>query len=142
MSLKHLCVGAILLIGGGTLGLAYSSSSPGVKSVTRIHLENGADAALTFLAIGVSEEALKTAENRLCRPLPPDSVYSAVLSRPGNYWVRAEVETDGYRLERILGPIRLANGVSDWRFHTLDSGPLYSMGANGVSPVPLSNAAL
>ena len=101
----------------------------GDKHYVRIHLENEGDAPVTFLAIGPSEAALETAQNRLSRPLPPKAVYSVSLSRPGNYWVRAEVETEGYTVERIEGPLRAQRGVLDWRFKEVDARPLYAAAA-------------
>lgn len=96
------------------------------KGYTRMHLQNESDANITFLAIDVSEDALSNAENRLLKPLAPDAVYSAVLSRPGNYWVRTEVETDGYIVQRVAGPVRVSRGVLDWPLEKIDATPLYS----------------
>lgn len=95
------------------------------KGYTRMHLQNESDADITFLAISTSEEALSNAENRLLKPLAPDAVYSAVLSRPGNYWVRTEVETDGYIVQRLDGPLRVSRGVHDWSLQKIDAAPLY-----------------
>ena len=108
-------------------GLILGSCSPEpTKGIIRIHLANEGDSALTFLAIDTSEAALATAVNRLAKPLPPNAVYSAVLSRSGNYWVRAEVETDGYTLERIEGPVRVGRGVATLPLRQVDARPLYA----------------
>lgn len=112
---------------GCTLLLFLSSCAPeSAKGFTRIHLANEGGAALTFLAIDTSEPGLATAVNRLSKPLPPHAVYSAVLSRPGNYWVRTEVETDGYTIERIEGPIRVSRGVATLPLKRVDAQPLYA----------------
>ncbi|MDP2323987.1 MAG: hypothetical protein Q8N51_08155 [Gammaproteobacteria bacterium] len=116
-------------------GLNLTSCSPApTKGIIRIHLGNEGDTALSFLAIDTSEAALATAANRLAKPLPPHAVYSAVLSRSGNYWVRAEVETDGYTVERIEGPVRVGRGVATLPLKQVDARPLY------LSSVPYSPA--
>lgn len=115
------------------LGTASGCDLEPATSVTRFHLENGSNAPLTFFAIGVSEQELAEAKNRLVRPLEPDSIYSAFLNRPGNYWVRAEFEESGHIIERIEGPLRVSRGISDWRFTALDARPLYE-GQGPVAP--------
>ena len=102
-------------------GCGLESTAP----VTRLHLKNASDAPVTFFAIGVSEQEVALADNRLSQPLKPDSVYSALLTRPGNYWVRTEFEENGHVIERIEGPMRVSRGISDWHFTTLDARPLY-----------------
>lgn len=139
MVFKHLRHTAALALAGLTIALLAGCSAPDSKGFTRMHLENDSDTAVTFLAIGTSEVALEHAENRLAQPLPPHAVYSAVLSRPGNYWVRTEVETDGYMIKRVEGPVRLGRGVSNWQFNQIDSGPLYPGPRDGL--VTLSQAS-
>ena len=114
-----------------SLGMTTGCGLDSPTSFTRLHLENASDAPVTFFAIGVSEQEVVEADNRLPHPLEPDSVYSALLTRPGNYWVRAEFEEGGHVIERIEGPMRVSRGVSDWQFTTLDARPLYE----GQSPV-------
>ena len=130
MLLKRLRFPFALLVVCGVVVLQSGELTHDSRGFTRVHLENASDSTLTFLAIGTSEGALATAENRLSGPLPPRAVYSAVVSRPGNYWIRTEVETEGYTLERIEGPIRLHRGVCQWRFSELDARPLYTTGAS------------
>lgn len=120
---------AITLLG---LGVATGCGLNPAAPVTRLHLENASDAPVTFFAIAVSEQEVAAAANRLTHPLEPDSVYSALLARPGNYWVRAEFEADGHVIERIEGPMRVSRGISDWQFSTLDARPLYE-GQNSVT---------
>lgn len=114
--------------------------SEDTQSFTRLHLENETRDSVTFLAISASEAELKTAENRLSHPLPPRAVYSAIVPRPGNYWVRTEIDADGYTIERVEGPVRLGRGVHDWRFQQVDARPLYSSletdGAAYLAPGP------
>lgn len=122
-----------------SLLLAAGCTPEASKNYTRMHLQNQSDTVVTFLAIEVTEEALADAGNRLPKPLPPDSVYSAVLSRPGNYWVRTQVETEGYIVERIEGPVRVSRGVLDWRFEKVDGGPIYGDAVAG-RPMVLAGA--
>ena len=119
------------------LGVATGCGINSTASVTRLHLENASDAPVTFFAIGVSEQEVAAAANRLTQPLEPDSVYSALLARPGNYWVRAEFEVGGHVIERIEGPMRVSRGISDWQFTTLDARPLY----DGQNCATVQNAA-
>lgn len=106
--------------------LALSGCGGPEKQVfTRIHLANGSDSELVYLAIADSEMAVSVASNRLSHPLPPHTVYSAVLSRPGNYWVRTELESEGSTIRRIEGPIRLGRGIHQWEFTGEDEKPLY-----------------
>lgn len=112
----------LLLLG---FGLASGCGNSEPASVTRLHLENASDSPVTFIAVGFSEEDVEQAPNRLPKPLEPDSVYSALLSRPGNYWVRTEFEERGHTIERIEGPFRVSRGILDWQFTTLDVRPLY-----------------
>ncbi|MBX3176460.1 MAG: hypothetical protein KF886_03800 [Candidatus Hydrogenedentes bacterium] len=131
---------ALLLVSGVFPLVIGCSSSQDPQTFTRLHLENESREPVTFLAIGTSEADLATAENRLSQPLPPRAVYSAIVSRPGNYWVRAEIEAEGYTIERIEGPVRLGRGVHDWRFQQVDARPLYSgresAGAASAPPGP------
>jgi len=107
------------------LSLGAGCGTSDSASVTRIHLENASDSPITLIAVGLSEQDVERAANRLPKPLEPDSVYSAVLTRPGNYWVRAEFKEGGHTIERIEGPFRVSRGILDWRFTTLDVRPLY-----------------
>lgn len=136
MKLASLRGCAALLLAGLLAGVMGGCSAPAYKGVSRIHLVNQGDEAVTFLAIGTSEDALGTAGNRLTRPIPAKSVYSAVLSRPGNYWIRTGVETDGYIVERLEGPIRVGEGVANWEFKKVDSRPLYAAIANAAHGAP------
>ena len=99
------------------------------QDFTRIHLANGSSSAVVYLAIEDSEMAAAQAANRLAQPLPPRAIYSAVLSRPGNYWVRTETEAGGSTIRRIEGPIRLGRGVHNWEFTREDEKPLYEASA-------------
>ncbi len=108
--------------------LAAGCGEPDTTSVTRLHLENASDAPVTFIAVGVSEQEVAVAANRLPKPLEPSSVYSAILSRPGNYWVRTEFQEGGHTIQRIDGPLRISRGILDWQFTTLDVRPLYESG--------------
>ena len=92
---------------------------------TRMHLANTSGSTVVFLAIENSEAAVKTAPNRLAQPLPTSAVYSAVLPRTGNYWVRTETQSQGSTLQRIVGPIRIGRGIQDWEFTRDDEAPLY-----------------
>lgn len=92
---------------------------------TRVHLANGSDATLVFLAIETSESGATEAVNRLSHPLPPTAVYSAVLPRPGNYWIRTETEEGDAVVRRVIGPVRLGRGVYDWEYTPQDEVPLY-----------------
>ena len=106
-------------------GLSAGCGTSDFASVTRIHLENASDSPLTLIAVGFSEQDVEQAANRLPKPLEPYSVYSALLTRPGNYWVRTEFEKGGHTIERIEGHLRVSRGILDWRFTTLDVRPLY-----------------
>lgn len=113
----------ILMLLGFGLSAGCGASDP--ASVTRLHLENASDSPVTFIAVGFSERDVEQASNRLPKPLEPASVYSALLSRPGNYWVRTEFEEGGHTIERIEGPLRVSRGILNWQFTTLDVRPLY-----------------
>lgn len=108
-----------------TIGTTSGCSLESAPSVTRLHLENASDIPVTFFALGNSEQEVAAADNRLLRPLEPDGVYSALLVRPGNYWLRAQFEQGGHVIERIVGPIRFSRGISAWQFETLDEQPIY-----------------
>lgn len=95
------------------------------QDYTRVHLANGSNAALIFLAIETSESRATEAVNRLAHPLPPTAVYSAVLPRPGNYWIRTETEEGDAIVRRVIGPVRLGRGVYDWEYTPQDEVPLY-----------------
>lgn len=99
------------------------------QDFTRVHLANGSDAALVFLAIETSESGATEAANRLSHPLPPTAVYSAVLPRPGNYWIRTETEVGDAIVRRVIGPVRLGRGVYDWKYTREDEVPLYPSGS-------------
>lgn len=100
---------------------------------TRMHLTNVSGSTVVFLAIEDSELAVKMAPNRLAQPLPPSAVYSAVLPRTGNYWVRTETQSEGSTLQRIVGPIRIGRGIQDWEFTRDDEMPLYLAPLGGKS---------
>ena len=106
-------------------GLASGCENSEPASVTRLHLENASDSPLTVVAVGLSQQDVEQAANRLPKPLEPDSIYSALLTRPGNYWVRTEFEEGGHTIERIEGPFRVPRGILDWQFTALDVRPLY-----------------
>ncbi len=134
---------SLLLLGFGlSAGCGVSESA----TVTRLHLENASDSPLTFIAVGFSEHEVEKASNRLPKPLEPDSVYSAILSRPGNYWVRMEFEEGGHTIERIAGPLRVSRGILDWQFTALDVRPLYEGhdqdGSNAGGAVKRSGLAI
>lgn len=128
------------------LGLGAGCGGEAPPSFTRLHMENSSGAPVTFFAIGISEREVEGAPNRLLQPLEPDSVFSALLTRPGNYWVRAEFESGGHVIERIEGPMRVSHGVSDWQFNTLDVRPLYeghdAKSIKTPAPPLLQNVAL
>jgi len=129
------CPALHALLAASAVALITGCGVETTAPVTRLHLENASDAQVTFFAIDVSEQAVVDADNRLSQPLEPDSVYSALLTRPGNYWVRAEFEYGGHVIERIEGPMRVSRGISDWQFTTLDARPLYE----GQKPAPAQN---
>ena len=121
----------VLCTWGLTLLAGCSQSEP--QRFTRMHLANGSDATLVFLAIETSEMEASSASNRLAKPLPPETVYSAVLPHPGNYWVRTETEVEGAIVRRIEGPVRLAQGIVSWEYRAEDAEPLYAPAAAGSS---------
>lgn len=114
------CVGFLL----GILMLAGCKISD-THTSTRMHLANGSDTPVVFLAIEDSETGASVAPNRLASPLPPKAVYSAILSRPGNYWILTETAAAGSVIRRIEGPIRVERGVHNWMFTREDVVPLY-----------------
>lgn len=130
---------SVLLFG---LGLAVGCGGSAPTRITRIHMENASDSPLTLIAVGFSEQEVERAPNRLLEPLEPDSVYSALLSRPGNYWVRTEVEERGHTIERIEGPLRVSRGILDWQFKEIDVRPLYDHGARPRKDMRPSGLAL
>lgn len=117
---------AVCVVFGSALLGCGGTEKPGS---TRMHLANESDFTLVFLAIEDSEMEASTASNRLPRPLPPHAVFSAVLSRPGNYWVRTETESGGSIIRRIEGPVRLGLGIHDWEYTAEDEAPLYRAAA-------------
>jgi len=116
-----------------TLGvlLVTGCGRSGNQNFTRIHVANSCGAAVIYLAIEDSEMAAKEASNRLASPLMPHAIYSAVLSRPGNYWVRTETESGGSTIQRLEGPIRVERGVHTWELKREDEMPLYRAASEG-----------
>ena len=119
----------------GMLCLMAPSQLSGCGSVkshqsSRIHLTNGSNTPVQFLAIEDSEFAVAAASNRLTKPIPPNTIYSAVLPRPGNYWVRMETRSGDAIVRRVEGPVRIERGVSAWQFKREDGVPLYRNGVD------------
>ncbi len=125
------CVLALTLLGGCGRTESYVP--------TRMHLSNESQSPVLFLAIEDSELAASTAENRLAQPLLPNVVFSAVLSRPGNYWVRTETQEGGSTVRRIVGPIRLGGGVFAWDLTREDEAPLYNSAVEVGSRIALAH---
>ncbi len=123
ISLSHMASCVSLGILAPLLALGCDQSNK--QDFTRVHLANSSDAALVFLAIETSEARATEATNRLSHPLPPTAVYSAVLPRPGNYWIRTETEVGDAIVRRVIGPVRLGRGVFDWEYTSQDEVPLY-----------------
>jgi hypothetical protein len=120
-------IGALCLLASSQLAGCGSAK---IHQSSRMHLTNGSDTPVQFLAIEDSEFAVAGATNRLTKPIPPNTIYSAVLPRPGNYWVRTETRSGDAIVRRVEGPVRIERGVSTWQFKREDGVPLYRNGVD------------
>jgi hypothetical protein len=107
------------------------SACNGKADFFRFQLINQTPYEVTFFVVAESEAGLDTAVNLLAEPIPGNAMAEALVSGPGQYWLRAIADVDGTSVEHTRGPMTMTDGNVGWAWRV--EGETVVEGADAAS---------